>query len=134
MSKYLKSTFWVIYTFDSIETILQTSSFPVPIMKTITTTTQYVFDIPPSQFWHVFVYAWQGSILWGIPYLFVRRGLNPDYGAHFMSKFGGDALYGTLALVVAVYLQAAVKQWLLLLMEFVLWSPSKTASLPGDEL
>ena len=140
MGKYLKSTHWVIYPFESLETFLQTI-FPAThdhsiIMTRITDAAYYFFGIVPSRFWHVFVHAWQVSILWGLPCLLFRRGMNPDHRPHYVSKFGRDALFGTLALFVSVYLKSAVKIWLPPLAQ-LLWSwswGSDGVSSPADEL
>ena len=131
MGKYLKSTDWVVHLFESLENFLQTR-FPTihdqSIIMTKMTDAAYFFcGIEPSRFWHVFVNAWQISLLWGLPYLFIRRGMNPDHRSHYLSKFFGDALFGTLALFVGMYLKSAVKLWLPVLAQ-LLWAWNWDAS------
>jgi hypothetical protein len=123
---YLKSQYAPLL-FLPLQTFLQ-ETFPVsstdnsnPLMVITAATISFLLGISPSRFWHVLVDSCQVAILWGIPYLLVRRGCNPDTRPVFVTKYWRDAFYGSLALVAGFYLKCVMKKWLPLLFAF-LWS------------
>lgn len=57
-------------------------------------------------------------LAWPVPYFFIRRSLNPDFGfALSVKKFGSDSFWGALAACVVVLLRHLVKTHLSLLAE-----------------
>lgn len=49
------------------------------------------------------------AICWGISYLFIRRGMNPDTRSRFLQKYWKDAVYGSLAGFNAAFLKQVLK-------------------------
>ena len=66
------------------------------------------FDTP-KKLWTVVYEAGITSVCWGISYLFIRRGLNPNTRQNFLHKFWKDAIYGSLAGFNAAFLKAVLK-------------------------
>ena len=66
------------------------------------------FDTP-KKLWTVVYEAGITSLCWGISYLFIRRGLNPNTRQNFLHKFWKDAVYGSLAGFNAAFLKAILK-------------------------
>jgi len=66
------------------------------------------FDTP-KKLWTVVYEAGITSVCWGISYLFIRRGLNPNTRQNFLHKFWKDAVYGSLAGFNAAFLKAVLK-------------------------
>ena len=64
------------------------------------------------------------GLWWGVPYLWIRRGCNPQSSAVFVSKFGNDAYYGSWALVVYVFMKRLVQVWWF---EIVVPEPEETS-------
>jgi stalled ribosome alternative rescue factor ArfA len=59
--------------------------------------------------WNVVYESFITSICWGISYLFIRRGLNPDTRHRFLQKYWKDAVYGSLAGFNAAFLKQILK-------------------------
>jgi hypothetical protein len=66
------------------------------------------FDTP-KKLWTVVYESLVTSICWGISYLFIRRGMNPDTRPRFMQKYWKDAVYGSLAGFNAAFLKHILK-------------------------
>jgi hypothetical protein len=63
----------------------------------------------PKKLWTVVYESLVTSICWGISYLFIRRGMNPDTRPRFMQKYWKDAVYGSLAGFNAAFLKHILK-------------------------
>jgi hypothetical protein len=63
----------------------------------------------PQKLWTVVYEAMVTSFCWGVSYLFIRRGLNPDTRDRFVQKYWKDAIYGSLAGFNAAFLKAILK-------------------------
>lgn len=66
------------------------------------------FDTP-KKLWTVVYESLVSSICWGISYLFIRRGMNPDTRTRFVQKYWKDAVYGSLAGFNAAFLKHVLK-------------------------
>jgi hypothetical protein len=66
------------------------------------------FDTP-KKLWLVVYESLVTSICWGISYLFIRRGMNPDTRHRFVQKYWKDAVYGSLAGFNAAFLKQILK-------------------------
>ena len=66
------------------------------------------FDTP-KRLWTVVYEALVTAFCWGISYMFIRRGMNPDTRQNFISKYWKDAVYGSLAGFNASFLKAVLK-------------------------
>jgi len=47
---------------------------------------------------------------WGISYLWIRRGMNPETRANYYSKYWKDAVYGSLAGFNATFMKGVLKR------------------------
>jgi hypothetical protein len=63
----------------------------------------------PKKLWTVVYEALVSSVCWGVSYLFIRRGLNPDTRDRFLHKYWKDCVYGSLAGFNAAFLKAVLK-------------------------
>lgn len=63
----------------------------------------------PKKLWTVVYEALVTAVCWGISYLFIRRGLNPNTRQNFVHKYWKDAVYGSLAGFNAAFLKAVLK-------------------------
>lgn len=50
------------------------------------------------------------AICWGISYLWIRRGMNPETRANYYSKYWKDAVYGSLAGFNATFMKGVLKR------------------------
>jgi len=66
------------------------------------------FDTP-KKLWTVVYECLVTSFCWGISYLFIRRGMNPDTRSRFIQKYWQDAVYGSLAGFNAAFLKQVLK-------------------------
>lgn len=66
------------------------------------------FDTP-KKLWTVVYEALVTAVCWGISYLFIRRGLNPNTRQNFVHKYWKDAVYGSLAGFNAAFMKAVLK-------------------------
>jgi len=68
---------------------------------------------------------------WGITYLYIRRGLNPDTRPTFINKYWNDALYGSFALFCSIFLKFAfkVQAWRLARIAFTLFPPTTSTDM-----
>jgi len=66
------------------------------------------FDTP-KKLWNVVYESLVTSICWGISYLFIRRGMNPDTRSRFVQKYWKDAVYGSLAGFNAAFMKQVLK-------------------------
>lgn len=66
------------------------------------------FDTP-KKLWTVVYEAFVSAVCWGISYLFIRRGLNPNTRQNFVHNYWKDAVYGSLAGFNAAFLKAVLK-------------------------
>ena len=63
----------------------------------------------PKKLWTVVYEAGITSFCWGVSYMFIRRGLNPDNRPQFLQKYWKDAVYGSLAGFNAAFMKAVLK-------------------------
>jgi hypothetical protein len=63
----------------------------------------------PKKLWTVVYESLVTSVCWGISYLFIRRGMNPDTRPRFVQKYWKDAVYGSLAGFNAAFLKQILK-------------------------
>ncbi|KAL7479766.1 hypothetical protein ACHAW6_005494 [Cyclotella cf. meneghiniana] len=66
------------------------------------------FDTP-KKLWTVVYEALVTAVCWGLSYLFIRRGLNPNTREKFIQKYWKDAVYGSLAGFNAAFMKAVLK-------------------------
>ncbi|KAL7530150.1 hypothetical protein ACHAWF_003268 [Thalassiosira exigua] len=66
------------------------------------------FDTP-KKLWTVVYEALVTAVCWGISYMFIRRGLNPNTRQNFVHKYWKDAVYGSLAGFNAAFMKAVLK-------------------------
>ena len=50
------------------------------------------------------------SICWGVSYLWIRRGMNPETRKGYYSKYWKDAVYGSLAGFNGAFMKGVLKQ------------------------
>ncbi len=63
----------------------------------------------PTKLWMAVYEAGVSAFCWGVSYVFIRRGLNPETRPNFVFKYWKDALYGSLAGFNAAFLKAVLK-------------------------
>lgn len=63
----------------------------------------------PRKLWTVVYESFVTAFCWGVSYLFIRRGLNPDTRPEFLRKYWKDAVYGSLAGFNAAFLKQVLK-------------------------
>lgn len=107
-----------------------------PVLPAIVTqATSFFFNVSPDQFWTVAIHACHTGVWYGVTYLLIRRGCNPDSRPNFVHTHGVDALWGSLALVVCAYLKLAMSKWLPVALAVILHRPmDTTAGGMDDEL
>jgi len=66
------------------------------------------FDTP-KKLWTVVYEALVTAVCWGMSYLFIRRGLNPNTRQNFIQQYWKDAVYGSLAGFNAAFMKAVLK-------------------------
>lgn len=66
------------------------------------------FDTP-KKLWTVVYESFVTALCWGISYMFIRRGMNPDTRPRFLQKYWKDAMYGSLAGFNAAFLKQVLK-------------------------
>ena len=66
------------------------------------------FDTP-KKLWTVVYEALVTAVCWGMSYLFIRRGLNPNTRQNFIQIYWKDAVYGSLAGFNAAFMKAVLK-------------------------
>jgi hypothetical protein len=66
------------------------------------------FDTP-KKLWTVVYEAGVTAVCWGLSYIFIRRGLNPNTREKFIQKYWKDAVYGSLAGFNAAFMKAVLK-------------------------
>jgi hypothetical protein len=62
-----------------------------------------------KQVWNVVYESFIVSCCWGITYLFIQRGMNPQTRSQFIRKYWKDAVYGSLAGFHAAFLKQILK-------------------------
>ena len=68
----------------------------------------------PLKLWIVVYESFVTAFCWGVSYMFIRRGMNPDTRRNFMQKYWKDAVYGSLAGFNAAFMKQVLKnlkQW-----------------------
>jgi hypothetical protein len=63
----------------------------------------------PKKLWTVVYEAFVTALSWGISYLVIRRGMNPDTRHRFLQKYWKDAVYGSLAGFNATFMKQILK-------------------------
>jgi hypothetical protein len=63
----------------------------------------------PKRLWTVVYESLVTAFCWGVSYMFIRRGMNPDTRSNFIAKYWKDAVYGSLAGFNASFLKAVLK-------------------------
>jgi hypothetical protein len=80
------------------------------LSRSVTTKRIFLFGFDtPKKLWTVVYESLVTSVCWGISYLFIRRGMNPDTRPRFMQKYWKDAVYGSLAGFNAAFLKHILK-------------------------
>ena len=75
-------------------------------------TTKQIFLLgfdSPQKLWTVFYESLVGAFCWGVSYMFIRRGMNPDTRPQFLQRYWKDAVYGSLAGFNATFMKAVLK-------------------------
>lgn len=63
----------------------------------------------PTKLWTVVYEAGVSAFCWGVSYMFIRRGLNPDTRPNFLTRYWKDAVYGGLAGFNAAFMKGVLK-------------------------
>ena len=63
----------------------------------------------PQKLWTVFYESLVGALCWGVSYMFIRRGMNPDTRPQFLQRYWRDAMYGSLAGFNATFMKQVLK-------------------------
>lgn len=63
----------------------------------------------PKKLWTVVYESLVTAICWGVSYMFIRRGMNPDTRERFLQKYWKDAVYGSLAGFNAAFMKQVLK-------------------------
>jgi hypothetical protein len=63
----------------------------------------------PKKLWAVVYESMVTAVCWGISYIMIRRGMNPDTRCGFLRKYWKDAVYGSLAGFNAAFLKHVLK-------------------------
>ena len=63
----------------------------------------------PKKLWTVVYESLVTAICWGVSYMFIRRGMNPDTRERFLQKYWKDAVYGSLAGFNAAFMKHVLK-------------------------
>ena len=63
----------------------------------------------PKKLWTVVYESFVTAICWGVSYMFIRRGMNPDTRERFFQKYWKDAVYGSLAGFNAAFMKHVLK-------------------------
>jgi hypothetical protein len=80
------------------------------LSRSVTTRRIFLFGFDtPKKLWTVVYESLVSSICWGISYVFIRRGMNPDTRHRFIQKYWKDAVYGSLAGFNATFLKMVLK-------------------------
>lgn len=80
------------------------------LSRSVTTKRIFLFGFDtPKKLWTVVYESLVTSVCWGISYLFIRRGMNPDTRPRFVQKYWKDAVYGSLAGFNAAFLKHILK-------------------------
>jgi len=66
----------------------------------------------PHKLWTVVYESFVTAFCWGLSYLFIRRGLNPDTRTRFVQKYWKDAVYGSLAGFNAAFMKQVLKNFI----------------------
>lgn len=66
----------------------------------------------PHKLWTVVYESFVTAFCWGVSYLFIRRGLNPDTRHRFVQKYWKDAVYGSLAGFNAAFMKHILKNFI----------------------
>jgi hypothetical protein len=80
------------------------------LSRSVTTKRIFLFGFDtPKKLWTVVYESLVTSVCWGVSYLFIRRGMNPDTRPRFVQKYWKDAVYGSLAGFNAAFLKHILK-------------------------
>ena len=80
------------------------------LSRSATTKQIFLFGFDsPKKLWTVFYESLVGAFCWGVSYMFIRRGLNPDTRPQFLQKYWKDAVYGSLAGFNASFMKQVMK-------------------------
>jgi hypothetical protein len=80
------------------------------ISKSATTKRVFLFGFEtPNKLWAVVYESLVTAICWGVSYMFIRRGMNPDTNHNFLQKYWKDAVYGSLAGFNAAFMKHVLK-------------------------
>ena len=108
-------------------------SIPVPVQSAM----DYVFGILSSssswKFWQTWWNAVHNGLWYSVTYLLIRRGANPDFRRDFVRRYGADAFYGGVALIVGAYLKLALSHWFPYKWWWLWWSLSSSSSTSSSQ-
>lgn len=62
-----------------------------------------------NKLWTVVYESFVTALCWGVSYMFIRRGMNPDTRHRFLQKYWKDAVYGSLAGFNATFMKQILK-------------------------
>ena len=70
----------------------------------------FIFGFASSQDLQILAYeAFVSAVCWGVSYLWIRRGMNPETRNNYYSKYWKDAIYGSLAGFNATFMKGVLK-------------------------
>ncbi|CAB9511257.1 expressed unknown protein [Seminavis robusta] len=80
------------------------------LSRSATTKRLFLFGFDsPQKLWTVFYESLVGAFCWGVSYMLIRRGMNPDTRPQFLQKYWKDAVYGSLAGFNATFMKQVLK-------------------------
>jgi len=83
------------------------------LSRSVATKNIFLFGFDtPHKLWTVVYECLVSAFCWGVSYLFIRRGLNPDTRSRFVQKYWKDAVYGSLAGFNAAFLKQVLKNFI----------------------
>lgn len=80
------------------------------LSRSVATRRIFLFGFESTKkLWTVVYESFVTAICWGVSYLFIRRGMNPDTRHRFLEKYWKDAVYGCLAGFNATFMKSILK-------------------------
>jgi hypothetical protein len=86
------------------------ASFILFLSRSAATKRFFLFGFEtPKKLWTVVYESLVTAVCWGLSYIVIRRGMNPDTRVGFVRKYWKDAVYGSLAGFNAAFMKHILK-------------------------
>lgn len=86
------------------------ASFVLVLTRSAATKRFFLFGFEtPKKLWAVVYESMVTAVCWGVSYIMIRRGMNPDTRSGFLRKYWKDAVYGSLAGFNAAFMKHVLK-------------------------